>query len=58
MAAKGRAIQRVFVCRIEHGYQRIFTAGDSRNAAALALNEKLGFRRQVGWVTLEKALCA
>jgi GNAT superfamily N-acetyltransferase len=42
----------------EHGYERILTASDSLNAPALALNEKLGFRRQVGWVTLEKALCA
>ena len=39
-----------------HGYAGIVTKNDSNNAAMLALNEKLGFRRQVGWVTLEKPL--
>ncbi len=35
-----------------HGYQLIITWNDSTNAGMLALNEKLGFRRQVGWITL------
>lgn len=36
----------------QHGYQLIATWNDSTNAGMLALNEKLGFRRQVGWITL------
>ncbi len=39
-----------------HGYQLIITWNESTNVGMLALNEKLGFRRQVGWVTLVKHL--
>ncbi len=37
-----------------HGYQFISTWNDSTNAVMIALNEKLGFSRQVGWVTFVK----
>ena len=39
-----------------NGYTRVKTWNDSINAPMLAVNIKLGFRREVGWLTLEKAL--
>lgn len=40
----------------QHGYKFITTWNDSENVAMLSLNEKLGFRRQIGWVAMEKTL--
>jgi GNAT superfamily N-acetyltransferase len=36
----------------QRGYKRMVTWNDSTNAAMLAVNLKLGFRYQAGWVTL------
>ena len=36
------------------GYTRVKTWNDSINAPMLAVNIKLGFKREVGWLTLEK----
>jgi GNAT superfamily N-acetyltransferase len=40
----------------KNGYQSIKTWNDSANAAMLAVNVKLGFKRQVGWIRMEKLL--
>ncbi len=39
-----------------NGYRTIKTWNDSINAAMLAVNVKLGFKRQVGWIMMEKIL--
>ena len=39
-----------------NGYTRVKTWNDSINAPMLAVNIKLGFKREVGWLTLEKSL--
>jgi GNAT superfamily N-acetyltransferase len=39
-----------------NGYQLIKTWNASINAPMLAINHKLGFKRQVGWITFEKNL--
>ena len=39
-----------------NGYRTIKTWNDSVNAAMLAVNMKLGFKRQVGWIMMEKIL--
>jgi GNAT superfamily N-acetyltransferase len=39
-----------------NGYDKIVTLNDSDNAPMLAVNTKLGFKREVGWITLEKNL--
>jgi mycothiol synthase len=40
----------------EHGYRSIRTTNDSRNQPIWAINEKLGFRRQVEFVQFEKTV--
>ncbi|HEV2121011.1 MAG TPA: GNAT family N-acetyltransferase [Candidatus Bathyarchaeia archaeon] len=39
-----------------NGYVKVKTWNASENASMLAVNMKLGFKRQVGWITLEKDL--
>jgi GNAT superfamily N-acetyltransferase len=39
-----------------NGYQRMKTWNASNNAPMLGVNAKLGFKREVGWITLEKDL--
>jgi len=40
----------------QNGYDVIKTWNDSANVPMLAANTKLGFKRQVGWITMEKTL--
>lgn len=40
----------------QNGYEVIKTWNDSDNAPILGINVKLGFRREVGWITMEKTL--
>jgi len=40
----------------KNNYDRIKTMNDSDNAPMLAVNNKLGFKRRVGWITMEKNL--
>lgn len=47
---------RVVRYALENGYDRIKTWNDSDNAPMLAVNNMLGFKREVGWITLEKNL--
>ena len=39
-----------------NGYKKLKTWNASNNAPMLAVNTKLGFKREVGWITLEKSL--
>jgi GNAT superfamily N-acetyltransferase len=39
-----------------HGYRFIVTQNASVNAEMLALNEKLGFKRSVGIITMERKI--
>jgi len=39
-----------------NGYEKMKTWNASNNAPMLAVNTKLGFKREVGWITLEKDL--
>jgi len=39
-----------------NGYEKVKTWNASDNASMLAVNAKLGFKREVGWITLEKSL--
>ena len=39
-----------------NGYARVKTWNDSINTPMLAVNIKLGFKREIGWLTLEKSL--
>jgi len=40
----------------KNGYGTIKTWNDSGNASMLAINNKLGFKRKVGWILMEKIL--
>jgi len=47
---------RVIDLGIQNGYDKIITMNDSDNAPMLAINTKLGFKRETGWITMEKNL--
>lgn len=45
---------RAIVYAQEHGKPYIKTWNDSPNEGMIALNERLGFVRQIGWLTYRK----
>jgi GNAT superfamily N-acetyltransferase len=56
---RGRGIATALKLKVieygkKHGYRMVKTWNDSINAPMLAVNTKLGFRRQVGWIMMEK----
>jgi GNAT superfamily N-acetyltransferase len=56
---RGRGIAVVMKVKIvefaqKHGYKMIKTWNDSTNVAMLAINTKLGFKRQTGWIRMGK----
>jgi GNAT superfamily N-acetyltransferase len=58
---RGRGIATALKIKViefarKNGYESIGTWNDSTNAAMLAVNIKLGFKKQVGWILLEKTL--
>jgi GNAT superfamily N-acetyltransferase len=58
---RGRGIAFAMKLRVieyakNHGYVKLKTWNASNNAAMLNINVKLGFKRQVGWITFEKIL--
>lgn len=58
---RGRGIAVALKLRVidfaqRNGYELIKTWNASVNAPMLAVNHKLGFKRQVGWITFEKNL--
>lgn len=60
---RGRGIATALKLKInqyalKNGYSTIKTWNDSTNKAMLAVNIKLGFKRKVGWIMMEKNLQA
>ncbi|HYU87363.1 MAG TPA: GNAT family N-acetyltransferase, partial [Candidatus Bathyarchaeia archaeon] len=58
---RGRGIATALKLKVinfgkKNGYRTIKTWNDSVNASMLAINNKLGFRRKVGWILMEKIL--
>ena len=58
---RGRGIATALKLKViefaqKNGYEKVKTWNDSTNAAMLAVNTKLGFKRQVGWIRMEKIL--
>ncbi len=58
---RGRGIATALKLKVieygkRNGYHRVKTWNDSVNAPMLAVNTKLGFKRQVGWIMMEKIL--
>ena len=58
---RGRGIATALKLKItefgqRNGYRVIKTWNDSVNAAMLAVNIKLGFKRQVGWIMMQKII--
>ena len=58
---RGRGIATALKLKViefakRNGYRSIKTWNDSGNAPMLAINTKLGFKRQVGWIMMEKIL--
>ncbi len=58
---RGRGIATALKLKViefgkKNGYRTIKTWNDSVNASMLAINNKLGFRRKVGWILMEKNL--
>ncbi len=58
---RGRGIATALKLKVteyakRNGYRTIKTWNDSVNDAMLAVNTKLGFKRQVGWIMMEKIL--
>src|SRR5438034_5523152 len=60
---RGRGIATALKLKVidfgkRNGYEMLKTWNDSKNTAMLAINIKLGFKPQVGWITMEKTLVA
>lgn len=58
---RGRGIATALKLKVieygkQNGYRMIKTWNDSVNVAMLAVNTKLGFKRQMGWIMMEKVL--
>jgi RimJ/RimL family protein N-acetyltransferase len=53
-AVKAFAIRRA----LDAGFTTIYTDNDSRNLAMISINERLGFQRLPGMITLRKELGA
>lgn len=58
---RGRGIATALKLRVigfakSNGFDTIETWNDSTNTAMLAVNTKLGFKRRVGWILMEKVL--
>ncbi len=58
---RGRGIATALKLKVieygkKNGYAMVETWNDSSNAPMLAVNTRLGFKRQVGWIMMEKTL--